>query len=70
MDIFLQDLELYLPEQCDLGKRKRSADIAIVRQKRNHDTMFPNVTINQTHVTYIQDTVLLAVVNVSLTDGE
>ena len=63
-------LELYLPEQCGLAKRKRSVDTAIVRQKRNHDMMFPNVTINQSLVTMINDTLLPAVMNVSLNSGE
>ena len=72
LNIFLQanNLPLYLPEQCGLAKRKRNVDTAIVRQKRDHDAMFPNVTINQTLVTYIQNTALPAVMNVSLTNGE
>ena len=70
MDILLQDLGLYLPEQCDLGKRKRSADTLIVRQKRYNDLIFPNVVINQSLVTMINDTLLPAVMNVSLNSGE
>ena len=62
-----------VPEVC-FDRRKRSVDSSIVRHKRqvNNPVMitFPNVTIDQSIVTMISDTLLPAVVNVSLNSGK
>ena len=67
LNILLQDLGLYLPEQCGLGKRKRSFDM---RQRRYNNINFPNVNINQSIAMMINDILLPAVMNVSLNSGE
>ena len=69
IDIFLQDyISLNVPENCMFSKRKRSIDSTIVRHGRQSPAVitFPNVTIDQSIVTMISDTLLPAVVNVSL----
>ena len=58
---------------CVFDSRKRSVDGSIVRHKRQNEPVvitFPNVTINQSIVTMISDTLLPAVVNVSLNSGK
>ena len=58
-----------LPDICGIGGRKRSIDSTIVRHKRQNPPVvinFANVTIDQSIVTMISDTLLPAVVNVSL----
>ena len=54
------------------GSRKRSVDSPIVHHKRQVNLVisFPNVTIDQSIVTMISDTLLPAVVNVSLSSGK
>ena len=70
----MQDyLSLTVPEVCAFNKHKRSVDSPIVRHKRQGDPVvitFPNVTIDQSIVTMISDTLLPAVVNVSLNSGK
>ena len=73
--ISLQDyITLVVPGTCAFTKkRKRSIDSPIVRHKRQDNTIvitFPTVTINQSIVTMINDTLLPAVVNVSLNSGK
>ena len=70
----LQDyITLTVPEICRFNSRKRSVDSPIVRHKRQVSPVvitFPNVTIDQSIVTMISDTLLPAVMNVSLSSGK
>ena len=62
-----------VPSVCMIDKRKRSVDSPIVCHKRQGNPIvitFPNVTIDQSIVTMISDTLLPAVVNVSLNSGK
>ena len=68
--VSLQDLQTDAAEACHLGKRKRSIDTPIIRQKRQDELNFPNVTINQSIVNYIVDAVQPALLNVSLDSGK
>ena len=72
----LQDyISLTVPGVCMFKKRKRSIDSPIVRHRRQDMInpvviTFPNVTINQSIVTMISDTLLPDVMNVSLNSGK
>ena len=72
----LQDyISLRVPEVCTFDSRKRSVDSPIVRQKRQNPVnpvviTFPNVTIDQSIVTMINDALLPGVGNVSLSSGK
>ena len=50
--------------------QKRSVDYFLVRHKRQSAVVFPDVTINQSLVTMINDDLLPTLVNVSLDSGE
>ena len=70
----LQDyIVLTVPGMCNLDRRKRSVDSPIVRHKRQGSTInitLANVTIDQSIVTLITDTLLPSVMNVSLSSGK
>ena len=72
----LQDyFSIVLPDLCGINKRKRSIDSTIVRNRRQDMINpvvinFANVTIDQSIVTMISDTLLPAVVNVGLSSGK
>ena len=61
-----------VPDICGIGSRKRSVDSPLVRHKRQNPVVitFPNVTIDQSIVTMISDTLLPPVMNVSLYSGK
>ena len=72
----LQDYPLVqVPGICNFGSRKRSVDDPIVRHKRQDTGVTVNitladVTIDQSIVTLINDTLLPPVIDVSLYSGE
>ena len=55
---------------CGIQSKKRSVDYSLVRHKRQRAVRFPNVTISQDTITTISNTLLPAVLNVSLNNGE
>ena len=62
-----------VPDICNFGSRKRSVDDPIVRHKRQAipvNITLADVTIDQSIVTQINDTLLPPVMNVSLYSGK
>ena len=56
---------------CGISVLKRSVDYYyLVRNKRQSSVMLPNVTVDQSFVTVINNVLLPAVRNVSLDGGE
>ena len=66
----LQDLQSAAAQACGLGKRKRSIDTPIIRHKRQDAVNFTTVTINESIVNDLANTVLPVVMNVSLDSGK